>query len=230
MADFQSVKSHFDANNLSYSSFYPKSEKPMKAVIRHLPQNTPAEDKRDWLVSLGFDVISVKQVTTTIRSPFDGSTTINLPLFLIILPRTTKSKKFSDCKAPATSQSEWRHIEVKMLLPSAATASSSATFRQIASNLPAACGAEGGHMHKECPEKENTSSTPTCYNCRLAEGENPHPASYRGCRHAKDEMQKKKHQRTPRTTTGRLISSKLTTPVMSFAAALRGKTEEQQQP
>jgi hypothetical protein len=43
-------------------------------------------------------------------------------------------------------------------------------------------------------------------------------------------MQKKKVQRTPKTTTGRLISSKLTTPGMSFAAALRGKTEEQQQP
>jgi hypothetical protein len=30
MADFQSVKSHFVANNLSYYSFYPKSEKSMK--------------------------------------------------------------------------------------------------------------------------------------------------------------------------------------------------------
>jgi hypothetical protein len=43
-------------------------------------------------------------------------------------------------------------------------------------------------------------------------------------------MQKKKSQRTPKTTTGRLFSSKLTTPGMSFVAALRGKTEEQQQP
>jgi hypothetical protein len=60
MADFQSVKSNFDAHNLSYYFFYPKSEKPMKAVIRHLPHNTPAEDITDGLVSLGFDIISVK--------------------------------------------------------------------------------------------------------------------------------------------------------------------------
>jgi hypothetical protein len=52
MADFQSVKSHFDAHNLSYYPFYPKSEKPMKAVIRHLPHNTPAEDISDGLESL----------------------------------------------------------------------------------------------------------------------------------------------------------------------------------
>jgi hypothetical protein len=33
MADFQTVKSHFDSQNLSYYSFFPTSEKPIKAVI-----------------------------------------------------------------------------------------------------------------------------------------------------------------------------------------------------
>jgi hypothetical protein len=64
----------------------------------------------------------------------------------------------------------------------------------------------------------------------LGEGKKPHPANYQGCRHAKEEMQKKKSQRTPRTTTGRVFSSNLTTPGMSFSAALRGKTEDLQQP
>jgi hypothetical protein len=58
----------------------------------------------------------------------------------------------------------------------------------------------------------------------------PHPANYLGCRHAKEEMQTKNSQRTPRTTTGRIFSSKLTNPSMSSAAPLRGKAEEQQQP
>jgi hypothetical protein len=92
MADFKSVKSLFGANNLFYYSFYPKSEKPMKVVIRYLPQNPPREDISDGLVSLGFDVIRIKQMTATRRSPSDGSTTINLPIFLIILPRTAKSQ------------------------------------------------------------------------------------------------------------------------------------------
>jgi hypothetical protein len=30
------------------------------------------------------------------------------------------------------------------------------------------CG--GYHLHKDCPEKENPSSTPKCCNCQLAEG------------------------------------------------------------
>jgi hypothetical protein len=75
-----------------------------------------------------------------------------------------------------------------------------------------------------------TSSTPTCCDCRLAEGEKIHPANYRGCRHAKEEMQKKKSQRTPRITTGRLFPCDLITPGVSFTAALLSRTEEQQQP
>jgi hypothetical protein len=56
MADFQSVKSHFEDNNVSYYSFYPRSEKPMKAVILHLPHNTLAKDISDGLLSLGFHI------------------------------------------------------------------------------------------------------------------------------------------------------------------------------
>jgi hypothetical protein len=44
MVDYQVVKSYFDKNSLSCYTFYPKSEKPIKAVLRHLPYNTPAQD------------------------------------------------------------------------------------------------------------------------------------------------------------------------------------------
>jgi hypothetical protein len=89
MADFQSVKFHLDA--LTCTRSIPNLKNPMKAVIRHLPHNTSAEDISDGLVSLGFYVISVKQMTATRRSPSDGSITINL--FLITFPRTAKSQE-----------------------------------------------------------------------------------------------------------------------------------------
>jgi hypothetical protein len=66
----------------------------MKAVIRNLPHKTPAEDIFDGLVSIGFDVINVKHMTTTRRSPPEGSKTINLPLFLI----TIITRKFPTAK------------------------------------------------------------------------------------------------------------------------------------
>jgi hypothetical protein len=78
---------------VSYYLFYPKSEKPMKAVIRDLPYNTPAGDilVSDGLVSLGFDVISVNQMIATRLSPSEGSKTITVPLVLITVPRAAKS-------------------------------------------------------------------------------------------------------------------------------------------
>jgi hypothetical protein len=93
MADFLAIKSHFEGNNLSFYTFFPKYEKPIKAVIRYLPLNTPADDICDGLVSFCFDVVSVKQMTTTHRSPPDVSNTLNLPLFLVTLPKTAKSQE-----------------------------------------------------------------------------------------------------------------------------------------
>jgi hypothetical protein len=61
MADFSAIKKYLDRSNLPYYSYFPKPEKPVKAVIRHLPLNTPAEGISDGLASLGFDVISVNK-------------------------------------------------------------------------------------------------------------------------------------------------------------------------
>jgi hypothetical protein len=44
MADFSAIKKFLEGNNLAYFSYYAKSEKPIKAVIRQPPQNTPVED------------------------------------------------------------------------------------------------------------------------------------------------------------------------------------------
>jgi hypothetical protein len=91
MADFSIIRSHFESNNLPYFTFYPKSQKPIKAVIRHLPFTTPEEDISDGVVGLAFDVISVKQMSATRRSPAEGTSTVNFPFFLMTLPRTSKS-------------------------------------------------------------------------------------------------------------------------------------------
>jgi hypothetical protein len=57
-----------------------ESQKPVKAVIRHLPINTPAQDISEGLENLGFDVVSVKQMTTTRRSQTEEAITRNLHL------------------------------------------------------------------------------------------------------------------------------------------------------
>jgi hypothetical protein len=99
MADFEAVKTHLSNNNLSHFAFFPKSSKPIKAVICHLPPNPPAEDISDGLVTLGFGVVSVKQTTITRSSPSEGKTTRNLPLFLInLIPDGEISGNFRTAK------------------------------------------------------------------------------------------------------------------------------------
>jgi hypothetical protein len=217
MTDFEAVKSYFSTHNLSFYSFFPKSLKPVKAVLRYLPLNTPAEDISDGLINLGFDVVSVKQLITC-RSSSEG--TRNLPLFLITLPRTAKSQEIFKLNSLC-------HISIRV---EAYRAQSGLTqchncqqFGHVWANCkqpPRCVWCGSGNFHKECPEKENTTSTPVCCNCQLVEGEKPHPTNYRGCRHAKEELQKKKLQRAPKPTTGRVFSSNTVTPGVSFAAAL----------
>jgi hypothetical protein len=83
MVDFSTV----------HSNFYPKSQKPVKAVIQHLPVSILAEDISDGLVNHGFDVISIKQMSTTHQSPAEGTIPINIILFLITIPRTSKFRE-----------------------------------------------------------------------------------------------------------------------------------------
>jgi hypothetical protein len=37
MADFSAIRSRFESNNIPYFTFYPKSQKPIKAETWHLP-------------------------------------------------------------------------------------------------------------------------------------------------------------------------------------------------
>jgi hypothetical protein len=230
MDDFSAIKKHLESTNLSYFTYFPKSEKPIKAVIRHLPSNTPAQDICDGLTDLGFHIISVKQMSSTLRSSSKGTLPRNLPLFLITLPRTARSQEIFQLTALC-------HIaigvEVYRAQNGLTKCHNSQQFGRVWANCkqpPRCLWCGGDHLHKGCPEKENAASTPACFNCQLVEGEKLHPANYQGCRHAKEELQKRKAQGAHKTAIGRMFSSNLNTPGFSFGAALRGGAAQQQQP
>jgi hypothetical protein len=98
MADFSTIKSFLQKENLHFFTFHPKSLKAIKAVTSHLPSVIPAEEIYEALTDLGFDVMSVKQMTLSRRSlPEAGQKSANphLPLLLfpVILPRNEKSQE-----------------------------------------------------------------------------------------------------------------------------------------
>jgi hypothetical protein len=184
----------------------------------------------DGLVNLGFDVISVEQMSSTRQSSAEGTTTVNIPLFLITLPRTSKSHEIfilmSLCYIAI-------RVEAYKAQTSLTQCLSGQQFGHVWANCkqpPCCMWGGGGHLHKECLEKGNTALIPTCWNCKLVDREKPHLSNYQGCRHTKEEMRRRKPQRVPKTTKGRVLSSSHTIPGLSFVVVLRSNTQQQQQP
>jgi hypothetical protein len=87
------MKSYLEKNNFHYFTFSPNSEKPIKAPIRHLPADTPAEDIFNSLEDLGFNVINLRPMTATRRTPNEQTHVELLPLFLVTLTRNIKSQE-----------------------------------------------------------------------------------------------------------------------------------------
>jgi hypothetical protein len=92
VADSSVMKPYLEENNLQYFISSPNSEKPIKAVTHHLPPHTPAEDISNSLEDLGFNVINVRQLTTSRRTPNGQTHVETLPLFLVTLTRKAKSQ------------------------------------------------------------------------------------------------------------------------------------------
>jgi hypothetical protein len=227
MADYSAIKEYPSSKNLNYFTFYPKSTKPIKAVIRHLPGNTPAKEIYKGIVELGFDIISVNQMSTTRRS--QGSSSTSLPLFLITLPRSEKSQEIYKLTSLC-------YIATKVeLYKSQSGLMQCHNYQQLGHvwancrQPPCCLWCGGGYLHMECLEKGKKDSTLICCNYKLAEGEQPHPSNYRGCSHAKEEMCRRKSPRTPKPSTGRAFSSKYITSGMSFTESLQTKADQTQQ-
>jgi hypothetical protein len=145
-----------------------------------------------------------------------------LPLFLVTLPRNAKSPE-------VFKLSSLSHISIKVeAYKSRNTLTQCYNCQKFGHDWanckqpPRCMWCGDGHLHKDCPEKWSESSTPACCNCQLAEVERPHPANYRGYKQAKEEM-RKKPQRTPKTTSGKVFTSNPVSPNLSFAAVLRGQ-------
>jgi hypothetical protein len=169
-------------------------------------------------------------MSTTRRSLAEGTTTVNIPLFVITLRRTSKSlgifKLTRLCRIAI-------RIEAYKAQTGLTQCYDCQQFGHVWANCkqpPRCMCCRDGHLHKESPEKGNTASIPTCCNCKSVDGEEPNPSNYRGCTHTKDEMRKRMSQRTPKTKIGTVFSSSHTTSGLSFAAVQRSNTQQQQQP
>jgi hypothetical protein len=64
-AGYSSMTSYLEKHTLHYFTFSQNSEKPVEAIIHHLPRDTPAEDISTGLEDFGFNVYIVRQMAAT---------------------------------------------------------------------------------------------------------------------------------------------------------------------
>jgi hypothetical protein len=148
--------------------------KQIKAVIRYLTGNNPAEGIANIPLVMGFKVISVRQMTSTRPQASE-----NLPLFLGTLPRSEKSQEIFQL---TTLNHVIIKVEAYRFQMGLTQYYNSQQFRNVWVNCkqpPRCVWCGGGYLHRDCPEKEKSEFTPTCCNYKLA-GEKPHSSNNRG--------------------------------------------------
>jgi hypothetical protein len=184
------IKPYLKKNSFHYFILSPNSEKPIKAIIHHLPPDGISSNLDD----LGFNVINVRQMTANGTAPNGQTHVKTLTLFLVILTRNINSQEM--CKLISLN-----HIMIKVELYRAQTGLTQCyncqNFGHVWANCkqPPRCLWYGGnHLHSDCPEKTNTGSTPICFSCTPEEWQKPHPMSYRGCSHMWKEKRKASSQ------------------------------------
>jgi hypothetical protein len=153
MADYSATKHHFEQNSLHFHTFHAKSEKSINAVIRHLPGDTPAEDISNELVALGFSVISVRQMTVNRQLPQGGTQIVNLPLFLVTLARSKKSKEILKLNNLSNIMMKMEAYRAQTVSRSVTIAKRSATSGPNASKRLAVCGVEAVTCMKSAPSR-----------------------------------------------------------------------------
>ena len=162
MDDYSTLKQHLEQNKTPYYTFHPKGERPMKSVYDiclQKPQNIANE-----LLALGYKVHNVRQMTTTRQQAERGRQTQALSLFLVTLEQEEISQQMFKL-------THLNHIIIQVEAYRARTGLTQCyncqQFEHAWTNCkqpPRCLWCGGRHRHKECPEKDNESSSPSCCN------------------------------------------------------------------
>jgi hypothetical protein len=89
MADYSAIMRHLEQNNTHYFPFRAKPERPIKAAIHHVPNDSSGE----W-VALSFDVINVSQMTSNCPLPHGDTQLVTLSPSLSLSPETKNPSTF----------------------------------------------------------------------------------------------------------------------------------------
>ena len=87
------MKQFLEDHNKQHFTFQLKSELPLRVILKILPAYTYPEEVKAELITAGYPVRSVKQL-----SKIENNETIRLPLYILELNNTNKGREIYDLK------------------------------------------------------------------------------------------------------------------------------------
>lgn len=101
--------------------------------------------------------------------------TRNISLFLIALPRTAKLQEIFNLQSLCHISFRVEAYRDQSGLTQCHNCQQLCHVWANCRQPPSCIWCGVGHLHKECPEKENTASTPAYFNCQMMRERNPIP-------------------------------------------------------
>lgn len=225
-ADYDKIVAFCTHQKVQYASELPKRERPLKAVIRKLPNDTLTTDIKQDLIDLGFPVTEVTQMSGRDKITKEK---VLYPLFLITYPRTVDTKELFALQyllSYRISVEAYKPAEYLQCFQCQRLGHS----QQTCWSKPRCLKCAELHLTKDCPKKTRTDPA-KCANCGGS-----HPANYRGCIIFKTEKAKrnnlinnfgkKNDQTNPHTTQNSGNKTIPNTPAITENATQRNRNNQ----
>lgn len=172
--DYRSLTKHFFENKIKYHTYQNPSSKPLSVVIKNVPISLTIQEIENELKIL--PVIKITRLLTKDKQP--------LPVCAVDLTDNEDAKKIFTLKSLYYSIVTVEIRKKPTNIPQCHRCQQYFHTKNYCTLEPRCVKCAGNHLHNQCPKKKNEPLT--CANC----GGN-HAASYRGCPHHLELLQKR---------------------------------------
>ena len=201
LEEYNLITSYLKTNNIQFYSYNPSPVKPIKAIIKYLPNDLDCDDILSDLVYKGIPALKVTHLI--------GRDKTKTNMYIVSVGKSFAEKLYSIKNTIGFA------VKIEALRPKNAITQCHRCQRlghaSLHCGMQARCVKCGeGHLTTECTITKSSTSKCKCVNCGM-----DHPASYKGCPHYKEAMAARQRARSTRPVPQATTTTKPTPPALN---------------
>ena len=169
--DYDMLLHSLPKEGIEFSTTTLKADQPLKVVIKNLPLDTPTDEIQSQLSQLGYDVISISQLSKKER---ETQQRIYFPIFLVNLRKSESSKDIFSLQYLLYCKIKIEPYKMSDVIQCHKCQRLGHSERTCYAE-PKCVKCAGPHVTRQCTF-DFKKNPPKCANCSK-----DHPANYRGC-------------------------------------------------